>query len=184
MCSQIYSNVIHVFTLFMKAVFSQVRHPSHPGRGHASPNCHMTEFEQSDWLRSENFINIMIEWVITPHIKQWNKIVSPCRNHSVTFMNPTPEPHMTITQGRIGPFTSFLGVAVISFSILKSSLFIFPIASASFLFWSKDKSLWLSDAIWRHGYGSTLAQVIACCLTAPNHYLNKCWLIIVKVPWH
>ena len=24
----------------------------------------MTQFEQSDWLRSENFINIMIEWKI------------------------------------------------------------------------------------------------------------------------
>ena len=65
MCSQIYSNIIQVFTLFMKAIFSQVRHPSHPGRGHASPTCHMTQFEQSDWLRSENFINIMIEWGIS-----------------------------------------------------------------------------------------------------------------------
>ena len=25
--------------------------------------------------------------------------------------------------------------------------------------------------------GSTLAQVMACCLTAPNHYLNQCWLV-------
>ena len=33
-------------------------------------------------------------------------------------------------------------------------------------------SLWPSDAIWRHGSGSTLAQVMACCLTAPSHYLN------------
>ena len=34
-----------------------------------------------------------------------------------------------------------------------------------------------SDAIWRHRSGSTLAQVMACCLTAPSHYLNQCWLI-------
>ena len=66
MCSQIYSNIIQVFTLFMKAIFSQVRHPSHPGRGHASPTSHMTQFEQSDWLRSENFINIMIEYLTVP----------------------------------------------------------------------------------------------------------------------
>ena len=26
--------------------------------------------------------------------------------------------------------------------------------------------------------GSTLAQVMACCLKAPSHYLNQCWLII------
>ena len=25
---------------------------------------------------------------------------------------------------------------------------------------------------------------MACCLTAPSHYLNQCWLIISKVYWH
>ena len=25
---------------------------------------------------------------------------------------------------------------------------------------------------------------MACCLTAPSHYLNQCWLIINKVMWH
>ena len=46
------------------------------------------------------------------------------------------------------------------------------------------KSLWPSDAIWRHRSGSTLTQVMACCLTAPSHYLNQRWLIISKVHWH
>ena len=45
-------------------------------------------------------------------------------------------------------------------------------------------SLWPSGTIWWHKSGSTLAQVIACCLTAPSHYLNQCWLIIGKVQWH
>ena len=45
-------------------------------------------------------------------------------------------------------------------------------------------SLWPSDAIWRQRSGSTLAQVMACCLTAPSHYLNQCWLIIREVQWH
>ena len=45
-------------------------------------------------------------------------------------------------------------------------------------------SLWPSDTIWRHNSGSTLARVMACCLTAPSHYLNWCWLIISKVQWH
>ena len=31
---------------------------------------------------------------------------------------------------------------------------------------------------------STLAQVMACCLTAQRHYLNQCWLIINKILWH
>ena len=45
-------------------------------------------------------------------------------------------------------------------------------------------SLWPDDAIWRHRSGSTLAQVMACCLTAPSHYLNQSWLIISKVLCH
>ena len=56
--------------------------------------------------------------------------------------------------------------------------------------WSTDghpklhiNSLCPSDAIWHPGSGSTLAQVMACCLTAPSHYLNQCWLIS-KVQWH
>ena len=46
------------------------------------------------------------------------------------------------------------------------------------------KSLWPSDAIWWHGIGSTLGQVMACYLTAPSHYLYQCWAIISKIPWH
>ena len=42
-------------------------------------------------------------------------------------------------------------------------------------------SLRPSDAIWRQRTGSTLAQVMACCLMATSHYLNQCWLIISKV---
>ena len=42
-------------------------------------------------------------------------------------------------------------------------------------------SLWLSDATWWHG--STLAQVMACCLRASSLYLNQCWLVIKGVLW-
>ena len=45
-------------------------------------------------------------------------------------------------------------------------------------------SLWPSDAIWHQGSGSTLAHVMASCRMAPSHYLNQCWLIIIKVQWH
>ena len=45
-------------------------------------------------------------------------------------------------------------------------------------------SLWPNDTIWWHTYGSTLAQVMACCLTAPSHYLNQCWLHISDILWH
>ena len=45
-------------------------------------------------------------------------------------------------------------------------------------------SLWPSDPIWWHSTGSTLAQVMACCLTTPSHYLDQCWLIISKALCH
>ena len=35
--------------------------------------------------------------------------------------------------------------------------------------------------IWRHKSGTTLAPVMACCLTAQSHYLNHCWPIVGKV---
>ena len=41
---------------------------------------------------------------------------------------------------------------------------------------AENVSIW-----WRHhGPGSTLAQVMAWCLTAPSHYLNQSWLIIIS----
>ena len=33
-------------------------------------------------------------------------------------------------------------------------------------------------------FGLTLAQIMACCLTAPSHYLNQCWLTISEVLGH
>ena len=45
-------------------------------------------------------------------------------------------------------------------------------------------SLWPSVAIWWHRSGSALAQLMACCLMAPSHYLPQCWLIISEVLWH
>ena len=45
-------------------------------------------------------------------------------------------------------------------------------------------SLWPSDTIWWHRSGLTLVQVMPCCLTAPSHYLNQCWLVIKEVLWH
>ena len=45
-------------------------------------------------------------------------------------------------------------------------------------------SLWPNDAIWQLKSGLTLAQVVACCLTAPSHYLNQYWLLIREVLWH
>ena len=42
-------------------------------------------------------------------------------------------------------------------------------------------SLLTSDSTWRHRIWATLVRVMACCLTAPNRYLDRCWLIISDV---
>ena len=34
-----------------------------------------------------------------------------------------------------------------------------------------------SDTKLQHKSGSAFAQVMACCLTAPSHHLNQCWLL-------
>ena len=41
------------------------------------------------------------------------------------------------------------------------------------------KSLWPTDTIIPHRSGSTLAQVMDCCMMTPNHYLNWYWLQII-----
>ena len=56
--------------------------------------------------------------------------------------------------------------------------------SLKFVLLRPINSLRPSDAIWRQWSWTTLAQVMACCLTAPSHYLNQCWLIIRGVLWH
>ena len=45
-------------------------------------------------------------------------------------------------------------------------------------------TFWRGDAICWHRSGPTLTQVRGCCLRAPSHYLNQCWLIIKGVLWH
>ena len=42
-------------------------------------------------------------------------------------------------------------------------------------------NLWPSEAIWRHRSGLTLAQVMACCLTAPSHYLKQCLSSVIRL---
>ena len=46
------------------------------------------------------------------------------------------------------------------------------------------KSLGPDDAIWYCSSGLTLVLVMACCQTAPGHYLNLCWSLISGVLWH
>ena len=49
---------------------------------------------------------------------------------------------------------------------------------------SSVNSLWPNDTIWRHRFGSKSTQVMACCLTATNDYLNQCWLFTIEIQCH
>ena len=73
---------------------------------------------------------------------------------------------------------SIYGLFVVILNKLLDQLFIqwFP---AEFF-----NSFWPRDTIWRHRSKSTLVQVMACCLTAPSHYMNQWWLIINNVLGH
>ena len=41
-----------------------------------------------------------------------------------------------------------------------------------------------NEAIWWHRSGSTLTQIMVCCLAARSHFLKQCWLVINAVLWH
>ena len=51
-------------------------------------------------------------------------------------------------------------------------------------YFSSINAFGAADAIEQQWCGSTLAQVMDCCLTAPTHYLNRCWQNISKAQWH
>ena len=73
-----------------------------------------------------------------------------------------------------------------TFSLMKIHL---PILSAKWWPFCSGlnvfNSLCPNNAIWWHRSSSTVAQVMACCLMPPSHYLNPCWLIIIRqVLWH
>ena len=45
-------------------------------------------------------------------------------------------------------------------------------------------SLCSFDAIWQHRSVWILDQVMVCCLMAPSHYLDQCWLTNKSVLWY
>ena len=56
--------------------------------------------------------------------------------------------------------------------------------------WKKASCFYASSLLMCHvklygdRSGSTLAQLMACCLMAPSHYQSQCWLIICEVLWY
>ena len=66
-----------------------------------------------------------------------------------------------------------------------ASIVLTKFGPVTYKYWPLElNSLGANDAIWRQRSGSILTQVMACCLTAPSHYLNQCWLVISEVVCH
>ena len=72
----------------------------------------------------------------------------------------------------------------ISYCLLKLYMFTKDQTSETDTWLYAFNSVWPGDAIWSHRPGSTLPQVMACCLTAPSHHLNQCYYLINKALWH
>ena len=69
------------FYTFYESHFIPRQTPVPPRSGTRSLTCHMTQFERSDWLRSEHLTNIMIEYSLhdRPCIPPWIKHFSHAR---------------------------------------------------------------------------------------------------------
>ena len=109
-------------------------------------------------------------WCHCNETEETNK-TSLC-NH-VCNINKLSKLHFLSSKAR----KSFCCVSIQSYSNYK--LFQFTVLSHTWF--HIVNSLRPSDAIWRQRSGSTLAQVMACWLTAPSHHLNQCWVIISAV---
>ena len=64
---------------------------------------------------------------------------------------------------------------------IKMLFFIWTLVVIQIMTGHQCNSLWASDAIWWHRYGSPLAQIMSWCLKVLSHYLNQCWLVISEV---
>ena len=117
------------------------------------------------------------------------------------YPNQSSEFSISISMASLGlSELTYLGLAL-QICIVKNS-FHFPsdacihhdYTSISALTWGGDQknstaprgvnSLSPRDTLWQHRSESTLAQVMACCLTAPSHSLNQCWFLISEDLWH
>ena len=97
---------------------------------------------------------------------------------SLWFSNDLlPNKHQTIAE------TNASLLSVINFGMYQNKILLNYSRIPRPIWWPFN-SLAPREAIWQHRTWSTLVQVMACCLTAPSHYLNQCWFIISEVQCH
>ena len=121
------------------------------------------------------------KWPSCPHtiLVMWNKSISSRK------MTTMPTHHFSLVKPRY--LNNYLSSGKIPFiKITRSHDHFMNMHHGMTILETHEVSnpLRPSDTIWWQWSGSTLAQVMACCLMAPSHYLNQCWLIISEVQWH
>ena len=93
-------------------------------------------------------------------------------------INPLPEPMLTSHQWGLLIFIS-------GYFHRKFARYL-PLVRLEEITATSPRGQWINsfrpiDAIWWHWSGSTLAQVMACCLSAPSHYLTNVDLSSVRL---
>ena len=178
------------FTLFFRFRYIDIRVPSYEGRGisnHGTLDCSFNSLIRLTTIVIKHLLLIIHEAFLShdANHRTW-EISKP--THYIICLYPLLQSrlsnHKVIwrSQHLISRLRDFARSCDNDSSLMPlNELHLFILTgnpAASFY------SLGPSDAIWRWRSWSTLVKVMACCPTAPNHYLNQCWLIISKVPWH
>ena len=119
-------------------------------------------------------------------LTRWANNVKYCTRHRTDppewlILSPTPPPQLWTKQLPVDGSIWVRSIRVISdFHTSQNYMWDIPMGHVGCQSLLRLLS-WYST--WEQGSRSTLAQVMACCLMAPSHYLNQCWLIITKVQW-
>ena len=117
----------------------------------------VSQINSPDWLFAQLFIRAQIK----------RNIKVPRHFVRGIHQSPVKSPHKGPVTRKLFPFDDvIMGVQSIH-----------PLQLLSFDLHFQLQTNWLNSLlhsvlIWRHGTGSTLAQVMACCLTVPGHLLN------------
>ena len=79
----------------------------------------------------------------------------------------------------------------VRFALMNDTPYLTLNCVVSFMSYTKknDRDTWTHYGLMTPYGGMDLRQHwfrlwMACCLTAPSHYLNLCWFIVSKVQWH
>ena len=99
---------------------------------------------------------VFIYWQV-----QFFTTITLCNTLKIDSRHESHDANFDVIHGNAGCHSDKFGIMTTRVSVMSSC-----------------NPLWPGDAIWRNRSGSTLTQVVACCLTVTSHYLNQCgWII-------